>query len=121
MLELRCAIKEDLNATVSEMVYGTTIAIPGDMFVQSKFSVKTPGFVKSLKETFANVRAEEPFLVTKLLDKTKVNNVSKVVSVNRLKHAFTEDDNEPVSDSDNKLREPKSLRAKHVNFKGDLE
>ena len=34
LLGLRCAFKEDLNATVSEMVYGTTITIPGDMLVQ---------------------------------------------------------------------------------------
>ena len=52
MLGLRCAVKEDLNATVSDMVYGTTIAIPGDMLVLSKSSVNT-------KETFANIRAKK--------------------------------------------------------------
>ena len=59
MLGLRCAVKEDLNATVSEMVYGTTIVVPGDMLVQSKAHVNASEFVKSLKETFSNIRSEE--------------------------------------------------------------
>ena len=40
LLGIRTALKEDLSATTAEMVYGTTLRLPGELFYTHRFSVK---------------------------------------------------------------------------------
>lgn len=57
LLGLRSAFKEDLQATCAEMVYGTTLCLPGEFFsaqVDTKF-LDPPHFVKQLKEIMCSL------------------------------------------------------------------
>ena len=49
LLGMRTAVKENLNASVSEMVYGKTIRLPGEFFEKSKENLSPEEFVTSLK------------------------------------------------------------------------
>lgn len=55
LLGLRATIKEDINATSSELVYGTTIRLPGEFF---ETSTQQPAseFVSALKRHFNTMR-----------------------------------------------------------------
>lgn len=70
-LGLRCAIKEDLNATVSEMVYGSMITVPGDICINA------PNFSNSWEKLFPRYAAKrEPDILTKRSSK-ELNGGSK--------------------------------------------
>ena len=62
LLGIRTALKEDLSATAAEMVYGTTLRLPGEFFTPSS----TPAladptdYVSKLKSHFQNVRPISP-------------------------------------------------------------
>lgn len=56
LLGLRTTFKEDLKATPAEMLYGTTISLPGEFFDVSKEQSSQPEFVKSLREQMASIR-----------------------------------------------------------------
>ncbi|GFV69163.1 hypothetical protein TNCV_803531 [Trichonephila clavipes] len=53
LLGLRACIKEDLNASCAEMVFGKTIVLPGEFFEPSSQTATDPSeFLLRLKETF---------------------------------------------------------------------
>ena len=80
LLGLRAVLKEDIGLSVSELVYGMTIRVPGDFFRES--TVKTPEheFVQSLRNNFNNIRpvpasdhsSRRPFVFKDLADCEKV-------------------------------------------------
>ncbi|GFY61071.1 integrase catalytic domain-containing protein [Trichonephila inaurata madagascariensis] len=55
LLGLRSVIKEDINATATEMVYGTTIRLPIDFF-QDTGTNNVSEFVQQLKQTMHNLK-----------------------------------------------------------------
>ncbi|GFY73084.1 retrovirus-related Pol polyprotein from transposon 412 [Trichonephila inaurata madagascariensis] len=50
LLGLRSVIKEDINATAAELVYGTTIRLPSDFFQDTGMN-NVAEFVQQLKQT----------------------------------------------------------------------
>jgi hypothetical protein len=56
LLGLRTTYKEDLKSTAAEMVYGTTISLPGQFFVECDNQVIQSDFVKSLKKHMSSLR-----------------------------------------------------------------
>ena len=62
LLGLRTALKEDISATSAEMVYGTTLRLPGEFFTFSPTtSLPDPSdFVMQLKSHFQSIRPQPP-------------------------------------------------------------
>lgn len=56
LLGLRSTFKEDLKSTPAEMLYGTTISLPGQFFTEYIPKSEQSEFVKSLKEQMASIR-----------------------------------------------------------------
>ncbi|GFY66050.1 gag-Pol polyprotein [Trichonephila inaurata madagascariensis] len=55
LLGVRACIKEDLNASCAEMVFGKTIVLPGEFFEPSSQTPTDPSeFLLRLRETFRN-------------------------------------------------------------------
>lgn len=133
LLGLRSTYKDDIQATPAEMIFGTTLRLPGEFFSTSKDVICEADFVKDLRskmnelkptqptdksriKTFVNkhlqdcknvfirndtVRAalqppyDGPFEVQKRLGKyfnVRVNGKIVKVSIDRLKPAFSADD-----------------------------
>ncbi|GFY39348.1 retrovirus-related Pol polyprotein from transposon 412 [Trichonephila inaurata madagascariensis] len=55
LLDLRSVIKEDINATTAEKVYGTSIRLPSDFF-QDTGTNNVSEFVQHLKQTMHNIK-----------------------------------------------------------------
>jgi len=62
LLGIRTALKEDLKFTAAEMVYGTTLRLPGEFFTPSTTdSLPDPSnFIHQLKTHFQTVRPTAP-------------------------------------------------------------
>lgn len=56
LLGIRTALKEDLKATAAEMVFGSTLRLPGDFFTVSKQKDGSSEFVNKLREQIRNVK-----------------------------------------------------------------
>ncbi|XP_053967460.1 uncharacterized protein LOC128868882 [Anastrepha ludens] len=56
MLGLRASHKPDLNASPAELVYGTTLRLPGDFFEYSKEPEYSTEFVSGLRSTIEQLR-----------------------------------------------------------------
>ena len=57
LLGLRTAFKDDLQASPAEMLFGTTLRIPGEFFVTSSNPASAPGFVSKLRQLIASMKA----------------------------------------------------------------
>ena len=55
LLGIRTAIKEDLNATAAEMIYGSDIRLPAEFFVPAKQPANTE-FANRLRERMNDIR-----------------------------------------------------------------
>ena len=62
LLGLRTALKEDISSTAAEMVYGTTLRLPGEFFTPSPTtSLPDPSdFVMQLKSHFQTIQPQPP-------------------------------------------------------------
>ena len=62
LLGIRTALKEDLNCTVSELVYGTTLRLPGEFFSTSQDidTVDPLAYVSRLRCSMQQLRAIPP-------------------------------------------------------------
>lgn len=61
LLGIRVAIKEDLQCSPAEMVYGQTLQIPGEFLVKSPISEPdTFSFVQRFREAMRNLQTTEP-------------------------------------------------------------
>lgn len=58
LLGLRTAVKEDLQASAAEMLYGTTLRIPGEFFVSSKKLIISDLLLK-MRDNMRNLRPTE--------------------------------------------------------------
>lgn len=56
LLGLRAVVKEDLDATVSELVYGETIRLPGEFFEDCSIQKPASEFVRDLRRHFETMR-----------------------------------------------------------------
>lgn len=56
LLGVRTAIKDDLKATAAEMVFGSTIRLPGEFFSTEKQKDANSEFVNKLRENIRNVK-----------------------------------------------------------------
>ncbi|XP_053995682.1 uncharacterized protein LOC128885608 [Hylaeus anthracinus] len=127
LLGLRTSVKKDIGATAAELVYGTTLRIPGKFFLDKDMAPDPKIFVEKFREHIRKVRST----LTAHHDRRKVNRVRKPleppyqgpyvvekrisdhtftisivgklvnVNVNRLKPAFTEVAASPVSEPAN--------------------
>ena len=57
LLGLRCCWKEDLQASPAEMLYGTTLRLPGEFFVSESIPADPRAFVGKLRSLFQQIRA----------------------------------------------------------------
>ncbi|BHF69115.1 hypothetical protein SprV_0301215700 [Sparganum proliferum] len=113
MLGIRTALKPDLECSADELVYGTTLRIPGDFFgyPQSSADLDPSNYVQRLRQAMTHLRATPPRAPTnsvrrslqqpydgpfrELSRKDKHFTIDRggridVVSVDRLKAAYTE-------------------------------
>ncbi|KMQ82556.1 pol polyprotein [Lasius niger] len=56
LLGFRSVFKEDIQCTTAELVYGTTLRLPGEMFWASPVEVSQKQLVEDLKEYFSSIR-----------------------------------------------------------------
>lgn len=70
MLGLRCAFKEEIKATVAEMVYGQTLRLPPDFFTEEPTAGNETEFVEKFRKIMRKIRpiqtshhtTEKPFV-----------------------------------------------------------
>ena len=73
LLGIRTTVKDDLQCTTAELVYGTTLRLPGEFFDNTNNSCDDPAsYVTKLKASMSRVKP--PPVRTQLQDKTHVNN-----------------------------------------------
>nr|VZI11338.1 unnamed protein product [Spirometra erinaceieuropaei] len=62
MLGIRTALKPDLECSAAELVYGTTLRIPGDFFGHSQSSgdLDPSDYVQRLRQAMTHLRATPP-------------------------------------------------------------
>lgn len=66
LLGIRSALKEDLLCTSSELVYGTTLRLPGDFLTSSPAQeTDIPSYLVNLRDLFQNIRPTAPRQVTR--------------------------------------------------------
>lgn len=59
LLGHRATIKSDINATPAELVYGTSLRLPGEFFVTSTKDIPQTEYVKNLITVFENIKPVE--------------------------------------------------------------
>ncbi len=57
LLGIRTALKEDPSCTAAELVYGTTLRLPGEFFTSSVDSVDPSSYVSILKSSMQQLQA----------------------------------------------------------------
>ena len=60
LLGIRTALKENLHCTTAELVYGTTLRLPGEFFVPAAAPSDPPSYVSTLKSSMQLLRATPP-------------------------------------------------------------
>lgn len=56
LLALRSTIKPDMDASPAELVYGTTLRLPGELFHAAPPTTPSPDFIVALRESMAQLR-----------------------------------------------------------------
>lgn len=59
LLGLRSVVKEDIGASPAQLVYGTTLRLPGDMFEPTSPSVRQEQYVRNLSEIFKQIHSTD--------------------------------------------------------------
>ena len=57
LLGIRTAVKEDIHYTAAELVYGTTLRLPGQFFSASSSDIDPTSYVQRLKSTMQQLHA----------------------------------------------------------------
>ncbi|XP_017484244.1 PREDICTED: uncharacterized protein LOC108372933 [Rhagoletis zephyria] len=91
LLGLRSTFKQDIGSSPSQMVYGTVLKLPGEMFIDSLFKPQDE-FVKEFIELMRSVRPadtahhsiKKPFINSRLNDATHV-----FIRVDKVRYSFT--------------------------------
>lgn len=64
LLGIRTAVKEELGCSAAEMLYGQTLHVPGELFVDTpEIDIAAESFVEQLRDHFRTLRPSEPRLV----------------------------------------------------------
>lgn len=56
LLGLRTVVKEDLRASPAEMLYGTSLRLPGEFFVSSNININETQFLTRFRQQISNVK-----------------------------------------------------------------
>jgi len=56
LLGLRTAIKEDLGATAADLVYGTTLRLPGDIFLGEDIPINQANFLRGFRRAMQTLK-----------------------------------------------------------------
>ncbi|GFW64501.1 pol polyprotein [Trichonephila clavipes] len=56
LLGIRSSFKQDLEASSAELVYGTTLKLPGEFFVNTPATTSTTSFLQSLRQHVRSFR-----------------------------------------------------------------
>lgn len=56
LLSIRNTLKEDIHSTAAEMVYGTTLMLPGEIFSSSQQQIDEVDFIKKLRTTMRDLK-----------------------------------------------------------------
>lgn len=59
LLGMRSTVKEDLEASPANLVYGTSLRLPGELFEKPTISIPTSDYAKKLSDVFENLRPKE--------------------------------------------------------------
>lgn len=84
LLGLRTRYKEDLKCSVAELLYGTTLRLPGEFFIESPTPTNQPKFVQQLKNNMQKLRR-----VTRNRSQFKRKNIH---SISTCTHVFLRSD-----------------------------
>ena len=78
LLGIRCAVKEDLNSSAAEMVYGQNLRLPGEIFVGNENKQTSPDtLIEKLRNTMKNLiptetrQPNQEIFIPKQLDSCK--------------------------------------------------
>lgn len=88
LLGIRCSLKDDIQGTVAEMVYGTTLKLPGEFFRNSFSAAPEPAEVDFVHRLRAHMRQLRPAAATSHTSKNTF--VHKDLS--RTSHVFVRTD-----------------------------
>ncbi|GFQ92100.1 transposon Ty3-I Gag-Pol polyprotein [Trichonephila clavata] len=106
LLGLRTALKEDLQCTSAELVYGSTLRLPAEFLEAPSLNVDPHEFLKNLRTVMDQLKPvtttshgnkktayDGPYLVLKRTEKmftTEKNGKQSTINIDRLKPAFFE-------------------------------
>lgn len=88
MLDLRTSFKEDIKATASELVYGTTLRLPAEYFLDEEREADPQIFIERFRQQMREVRATPTAHHTKrkaFTHKTLYDCMHVFVRVNKVK------------------------------------
>ena len=60
LLGMRTALKEDIGSSSAEVVYGTTLSLPGQYFISTNDDLNHSDFTKKLKSSMNELRPQRP-------------------------------------------------------------
>ena len=60
LLGIRTSWKEDSECSPADLVYGTALHLPGEVFETSRSTKLSPGFLRDLQETMRNLQPSQP-------------------------------------------------------------
>ncbi|GFT80927.1 transposon Tf2-6 polyprotein [Trichonephila clavipes] len=90
LLGMRSAVKKDINATCAELVYGTTLRLPSDLFSTDKITTTcNQTYVSFLRPHKVIRRTDKVFIIL-------INGKRKTVSIDRVKPAYVWDDTDDI-------------------------
>ncbi|GFX06805.1 transposon Tf2-9 polyprotein [Trichonephila clavipes] len=90
LLGMRSAVKKDINATCAELVYGTTLRLPSDLFSTDKITTTcNQTYVSFLRPHKVIRRTDKVFTIL-------INGKRKTVSIDRVKPAYVWDDTDDI-------------------------
>lgn len=59
LLGLRTVVKENLHCSSAELVYGTSLRLPGELFIETAVNESASDFLQRLKSSFDNIRPQQ--------------------------------------------------------------